>query len=235
VQTAPDQWAYLYHAYRASSNVFTGREGMLADLVWRSDDWPSLVARTQATNTAQNIKTSFYEQEPAVYWQWDFRNSTPVVAQKNGQLHLSGATKPTNITGVVYAVRPVSGHFDMITTIANRNATSKGLVVYGDANAAIGVGVRGNTVEFWVVKDTVRRIIASRPLNSSLPQLKLTLNADRTCQAFYKTGKQAWQPLAAPQPVGFLPQWDRSPRAGLYVNGRQTEEGVFAEFEMVNK
>ncbi|MCK7554916.1 hypothetical protein MKQ70_07815 [Chitinophaga sedimenti] len=211
---------------------------MMADLIWPTDEngWPSFVNRPPAGNTVKNLTASFKEKTVANYWQWDFRHASPVVSQQNGKLSLSGEVTATNPTGMVLTVRPVSTHFDMTTTVSNANAAVKGLSFYGDANAAIGVGAMNDWVEFWIVKDNKRRVIATEHIKPGVPvQLKFSMLPDLTCEVFYKQAGSAWQPLGGKEDIGFLPQWDRSPRAGLHVKGGKDDVAEFSGFEIVNK
>jgi len=226
-------YLYIYHAYNKQSNVFTGREGMLAVLHWQTDSgWPSFTAEQAGKNNGGNISTSFKTTQPAKYWQWDFRNAVPVISQANGQLQLSGTVKEGNKTGVVIAVRPTSDHFDMTTTVVNSNEALKGLAFYGDADAAIGIGVSGSKVVYWLVKDNKRSVLASAAIDPNTPvELKLSMKPNLTCSVFYRQAGASWQPLGGQaQDISFLPRWDRSPRAGLHFQGGVDEKAVFSGF-----
>lgn len=230
---------YIHHAYNKESNIFTGREGMLAELEWTNgNDWPSFVSQTISKSTANNISTTFKEKKAAHYWQWDFRNAMPVIKQQKGMLYLSGTFKESNKTGVALTVRPVSRDFDITTTVANSNEALKGLVFYGDANAAVGIGTINNTVEFWMVKDNTRTVLATQNIKAGVPvQLKLTMKPGLTCEVFYKQEETGWQQIgsAIKQQLGFLPQWDRSPRPGLHFKGSPTQQAAFSSFELINR
>ncbi|MCF6404634.1 glycoside hydrolase family 43 protein [Chitinophaga filiformis] len=239
VQQEDGRYMYIYHAYNKQSNVFTGREGMLAELVWgNGGSWPSFVSKQAGNRSTGNITASFEGQKIAPYWQWDFRNTTPVIRQNKGKLYLSGTVKEGNNTGVVLTVRPVSNHFDMTTTVANSNAALKGLAFYGDANAAIGIGAANDKVEFWMIKDNIRTVLATQNIKTGVPvQLRFTIKPDLTCEVFYRQEGSEWQQVAPEikQDVSFLPQWDRSPRAGLHFKGEAGLEAEFTSFEVVNK
>lgn len=230
-------YVYIYHAYNKQSNVFTGREGMLAELRWQvNSDWPSFVTQQANKSTSGNITASFRESKPAKYWQWDFRNAQPLVSQANGKLQLSGTVKEGNKTGVVLTVRPVSNHFDITTTVENNNEALKGLAFYGDADAAVGVGTAGDSVQFWIVKDNQRTVIAGKTIKQGVPvALKLSMNPDLTCTVFYRQSGADWQAVGeTPQDISFLPRWDRSPRAGLHFQGPAGQKAVFSGFALEN-
>lgn len=232
--TTPDGACYyLYHAYNKSSTVFTGRQGMLAQLTWPGTNaWP-VFRELSGDGRSASIKDDFRENVPANHWQWDFRNSTPVVRQSKGKLRLSGAIHPGNITGMVLTVRPASQHYAMETTVTNQNDALKGLAIYGDANAAIGVGIAGGNVEYWMIKDNKRTLLASLPIGKK-GAVELRMEVSDQVAASFRQGA-GWQALtpATPVSIDFLPPWDRSPRIGLHFNGAAGEEAVFSRFAVV--
>ncbi|TDQ08597.1 family 43 glycosylhydrolase [Pedobacter metabolipauper] len=238
---SPDgKYYYLYHAYNKESTVFTGRQGMLAELVWAGkNEWPSFTALSAGLISAgkNNIKDDFNSKSIANYWQWDFRNATPVVKQQKGSLHLSGSITKSNNTGVVLTLRPTAMDYEMTTTVMNQNNALKGLVIYGDANAALGIGVVNNQVEFWSSKDRKRTVLKSILLkNPAAPvDLKITVLPDHTCKVYWKQQKDAWEELVYADQgysMNHLPQWDRSPRVGLCFHGTPELEAVFSSFNL---
>ncbi|RVU00205.1 beta-xylosidase [Mucilaginibacter limnophilus] len=239
VNTPEGKTYYLHHAYSNTNDVFTGRQGMLAELTWPvKGGWPVLKGSAIESNDNTNITDQFKAAKPALYWQWDFRNSTPVIKQGGGKLSLSGTIKEGNTTGVALTVRPVSDNFEVTTTVTNSNSALKGLVFYGDAKAAAGIGVEGKEVQLWIVKDNKREVLAQKALDSAAPvELKLSMRPDRTCKVFYRQDKNDWKELAADRglDIGFLPQWDRSPRIGLHFKGETGAVAEFSSFTLTNK
>ena len=234
VNTPEGKTYYLYHAYNKSSTVFTGRQGMLAELLWpEQGGWP--VFKEQLVPAKNNdFKDSFAAKSPALDWQWDFRNSTPVVKQQKGNLHLSGTIKQDNSSGIVLTQRPAGAVYEMTTTVENHNTALKGLAIYGDANAAIGIGVNGDSVEYWVVKDNKKTIIGAEALTAKTKpvSLKISTQDDMSCKVYWTQTPGQWKEISGGQSLKFLPPWDRSPRAGLNFFGTTDQEAVFSAFEL---
>ncbi len=230
---------YLHHAYNRESVEFTGRQGLISELVWPQENgWPSFKTQSISGDTVQDIKEDFSKQSVANYWQWDFRNSTTDVKQQKGILYLSGNVKGSNHTGIVLTAKPVSGSFVMTTTVRNHNAALKGLTFYGDANMALGIGTQNNNIVLWQVKDNKFSTLARSSTNNKLPvQLRLELLTDRTCKFYYRQGKTDWKLLTSANPINadFLPQWDRSPRAGLHFKGDKNQDAQFSAFTIINR
>lgn len=230
---------YLHHAYNKESSVITGRQGLISELLWpKEGEWPTFKTQQIAGSTVADIHDNFTATALGKYWQWDFRNSTPVAKQQKGVISLSGTVKPNNQSGIVLTTRPLSGSFVMDATVLNHNAALKGLSFYGDANSALGIGTENNQVVLWQVKGNKFSALAQATTDEKLPvQLRLELDADKTCKFYYKQGKSDWMPLATDAPIkaNTLPQWDRSPRAGLHFKGEANLKAEFTGFNMVNQ
>nr|WP_068890535.1 glycoside hydrolase family 43 protein [Pedobacter panaciterrae] len=240
VNSPEGKFYYIYHAYNKASSVFTGRQGMLAELTWpEKNEWPEFKELSAAPTkpSINNFVANFSGKMPSLDWQWDFRNSSPKITQQKGNLHLSGAIKKENNTGIALTIRPYHLNYEMTTTVVNNNNALKGLVIYGDANAAIGVGTAGNKVQFWVVKDNKETLLSASTLdNPGIPvELKMVVKPDLTTRIYWRQKSEAWKELSAGDKaysIDFLPQWDRSPRPGLNFKGNPTEEARFSSFEL---
>ncbi|MES2827780.1 MAG: glycoside hydrolase family 43 protein [Bacteroidota bacterium] len=240
VNTPEGKTYYLYHAYNKTTTVFTGRQGMLAELTWPTKGgWPVFKAEPNSLAKNLGITANFMGVTPEDYWQWDFRNSSPAAKQLNGKLHLSGVIQEENHSGVVYTVRPTTSNYEISTVVTNHNDAQKGLVIYGDANSAIGIAAIGDKVELWIVKANKRTVLASAPISATGDvMLTMKITPDLKCSAMYKsTTSGGWKTLAAEDGVtiSFLPPWDRSPRAGLNFMGNPDQSAIFSSFTLVNK
>jgi len=226
---------YLYHAYNKKTNIFSGRQGMLAQLTWPvKGGWP-LLKEYSGPLINQDLKLNFTRPEIDKRWQWDFRNSSPTIRQQNGQLHLSGHIHEDNLTGIVLTIRPVSAIFEATTTVTNINSALKGLVYYGDAGAAIGIGISGNEIEYWKVENKMRTVLSKIKISATVPvELKMKTDDDSILTVFYKKANGGWQkmPVKEKITVNFLPQWDRSPRIGLHFNGNAGQGADFSSFAL---
>ncbi|MDN3580071.1 family 43 glycosylhydrolase [Mucilaginibacter flavus] len=238
VQTGAGKYTYLCHAYNERSETLTGREGMLASLSFTGKNgWPVMKALPNPT-TLPDIHDTFTANKPALYWQYDFHSAVPRVKQGNGKLQLSGTMLDNNNEGVIYGVRPVSDNFAVTTTVTNHNAALKGLSFYGTAKAALGIGVAGNEVKFWMIQDGAFNVIDSAAIKAGTPVLlKITMQPDKTCKVYYSQNQGKWTELATSKviDISFLPQWDRPQRVGLFYKGPADEYAEFKEFNLVNK
>jgi len=234
VNNQKEETYYIYHAYRASSNVFTGREGLVSQLRWTASGWPAFGSQLLTLQHSVGLRYDFTQKH--AYWQWDFRHMQPTIDEGHGKLDLSGSYDAQNLAGVAITVRPYSSTYEIQTSVLNTNGADKGLLVYGDVSASVGIAVHGNRVAFWAIKDGKKEVLREAPLQSArLPvYLKLKVYPDFTCRVYWK--QQAdWEELTAneePYSIQFLPPWDRSPRPGLNFSGNEQEKASFGFFEM---
>jgi beta-xylosidase len=251
VETSDKRTFYLYHAYNAYDHVYTGRQAMLDELIWdetsgwpyfKHDQSPTIQTSLPFKQTRQAVSTALTDQFDtptlAAFWQWNFRSYTPVAKIENSNLYLSGKTTPGNLTGIALTVRPVKGNYEIITEVVTQNTALKGLVLYGDSSQAVGVGVQGNRIEVWEVKKNQRKLVKEEPIAiQGSTQLKLQVENGFMCRFYYRTEGKEWKEIKFAgehsfYDGSFLPQWDRSARAGLFQYGEESQPGVFSSFSI---
>ncbi len=226
---------YLYHAYNKKDNVYTGRQGMLAQVRWdASSGWPSM----QPINGVwqQGFKDDFNANKPGDEWQWDLRHTQPFVTTGKGNLSLSGQITADNKSGTALTTRPLSGNYEIYTAVVNNNASLKGLVLYGDAGQAAGIGVKADTIQVWQVKGKEKEIIKAVAIHTQQPvYLKIGVSEGYKLSFFWGDSENALQPIDIGSSFfdgEFLPPWDRSPRPGLLHDGDMSAPAVFSFFEI---
>ncbi|GAB3431184.1 glycoside hydrolase family 43 protein [Niabella aquatica] len=224
---------YLFHAYHNITDVYTGRQGMLAKLSWnKQTGWPSF--HPVSGKAAAGFADAFQGTALNAVWQWDFRHTQPQVNIKNGHLYLSGQVKEGNNTGTALTIKPFYADYEISTAVADHNESLKGLTVYGDANQAIGIGVKGDQAEVWYVKDNQRRVLKTVRVNRTvLTQLKMVVRNGRDFRFFLGEGQDKWNEIVVADTdirEGFSIPWDRSPRPGLLQQG--DDPAVFDYFRI---
>ncbi|GAA4443361.1 family 43 glycosylhydrolase [Pontibacter saemangeumensis] len=229
---------YLYHAYSKADGVYTGRQGMLAEVQWDGQDgWPALQPLGEEAAAIRGFRDDFSKAALSYAWQWDFRNSQPEWKMDKGHLYLSGQTDTANLTGTALTVRPLAGDYEMTTEVTSRNPALQGLVLYGDAGQSVGVGVTGNTVTVWEARNQRRRVLREEKIQGDTPvRLKMKVEKGYQCRFYWSEGGKAWKEVKTAGDYysgDFLPPWDRSPRPGLVHRGAAGEAAGFNFFEIV--
>lgn len=235
VSSAAGKDFYLYHAYNKSNDVYTGRQGMLAEVIWDSQTgWPYIQPLGKKAEKIKNFRDDFAGKTLSDKWQWDFRNSKPVIDIEKGNLSLSGEITVSNITGTVLAVRPLVADYEITTGVINQNASLKGLVLYGDADQSTGIGIRNDTVAVWEARDKKRTIVKEVKLNASRRvEFKIKVENGYMCRFYWRAADKEWNEVKTGNEyfnAEFLPPWDRSPRPGLLQLG--SDPAIFNFFEI---
>jgi predicted GH43/DUF377 family glycosyl hydrolase len=245
VEGKENKMYYLFHGYNKVGTTYTGREGLLAELQWSSSGEPSFVfIPATSLNEEDNVQLNL-SGDPKInpYWQWDFRYAEPEFSHTAQGLRLGGIIPPDNPTGIALTWRPSSVVYELgavVDLINSSEAAQKGIVIYGDKDRSIGVGVTGNNILFWLVKDGKKFQIKQEELPKDLTtlELKLELGSDLQCRAFYKRSS-TWVEIMPEDRgltrVGGISPWDRSPRPGLHFQGTEDENAVFHSVYLNNK
>ena len=249
-QTPDGKYCFLYHAYSVADNIYTGRQGMLDELAWdnktgwpyfKNGNSPSIKAELPVKGIRQvqhhGLTDNFMKPALSDFWQWDYRHSQPIVKLQKGRLYLSGTVDSVNHTGTALTVRPESGTYEMSAEVMNANSAIKGLVLYGDINHSIGIGVTGNTVQLWEVTAKERKIWESTIISNTKPVWFKMNVSDRVNFKFYwSQAANTWNELK-PETQTYdgksLPAWDRSARPGLIHYGDNKEPACFSSFKIM--
>lgn len=232
---------YLYHGYSKDGNVNTGRQGLLAELVWSDSGVPSFEFIPQTAAKATGLKTNFQLKDTKkIFWQWDFKYSTPSFRTSSEGLAISAEVSAENKVGAALTLRPSVTSYNFSTLIdltTSQAELLKGLVIYGDHNNAIGVGIQHEKAILWRVHEGKFENLGEVPVDKSRKNigLKIEVKSDNACAAFVAMGEGSWQKLPAIDPSLFslqgLAPWDRSPRFGLHLSGDSVVKGTFMTFD----
>ncbi|GAB4024493.1 glycoside hydrolase family 43 protein [Spirosoma gilvum] len=246
VVTTPDnRYVYLHHAYSGTDFTFTGRQGVLSELIWNDKtQWPAFRYGTtvpaQAEAFGGNVQqkapalaVEFTDKNPSIPWTWDVSQPEPPTAIQAGQLQITNvASTPTgSFLGTVIK----KGTYTFSAEVTPQANVLQSICLYGDAANALGFGIRNDSLELWQVKDGARHVLKTHRL-SEKPS-SITLQAHSHVGQFYefswKTGGEKPQRIAM-EPINgsFLPRWDRAPRVGISVSGPQHTHSLIRSVSM---
>ncbi|WP_210488330.1 family 43 glycosylhydrolase [Rufibacter aurantiacus] len=240
---------FLYHAYSANSTVYPGRQGLLDEITWGTDGWPSFKNGSPAltatapynTNAKEelDIQEEFTTSTLAPSWQW-FVEQTPkfTVQPGNGGRLLLQAT-PEKV-GSVLSKRTIEADYTATTAVNQKQlgqGVAAGLAAIGDPQNAIGVSVRNGEITLWTVKEnkeTVHSKVAAP--KGDLLQFKLTAAKGDQLQFAWSADGTTWNPLNEGNPLNgdFLPPWDRGVRIGLTAKGPVGSAAVYEWYRLVH-
>ncbi len=247
VQDEQGRYFLLYHAYSANGTVFTGREGMLDEVKFGADDWPTInqgkgpsVEAASPAGAKQRVSAAGYMDEFEGQnlesgWQWP-QHHEPKIQLTDGVLFLSATRPSTNLVAAVLARSTTTPDYVATAVIETRwlkAGAAAGICAFGDMDNAVGAVLQNGQVIVWRRERGERRELGRQPAPKGA-KLSLRLTAERGYHfeiAASADGKK-WVPCAAAADAKNLPPWDRSVRVALTVGGGVEAEGVFDSFSI---
>ncbi len=241
VTTPAGRYFYLYHAYSAATNVYTGRQVLLDEIVWdAATGWPSfrygtipsLQAATPYAGTVQQPVTDFFDGFDAaglgIDWIWDASQNKPTYRIQSGKLFFTGNNSPT---GAFLGLRPCKDSY-MLQATVEKGASPAGICIYGTKDQAFGLSRIGNRVELWQVEKGVCSILETAELQESAEVvLFLDTKFGQYCRFGYLQKDNQQQQVGTLLHMRSLPQWDRPPMVGIQAG---SGKGVFTEVKVIN-
>ena len=239
----------MYHAYDASSFIFTGREALLDEVVFGADGWPTINGGKGPSgkhpapyNVAQKkaelrFDEDFNTIEPG--WNWLVGDKNPVRPAKGALVIQADARHGTNLLGSVFG-RSITGGDLVATTELELNSIdpgeTAGLAMVGDRGNATGIAFSNGKLFVWNRARGEQQTLAATNAPTA-QKLFLQVRAEKGAEydfAFSADGKQ-WHELRSDVSGKHLPPWDRAVRASLTVGGKLNADARFESFNIEAK
>ena len=239
--TTPDgRYFYMYHAYNTATNVFSGRQGLLDEIIWnpqtgwpsfRYGTTPSIQAVAPHSGTVQQPLKDFIDNfdanEMGLEWIWDVSKDKPAYQIRGGKLALTGNNTPT---GAFLGLRPRNENYTLLATV-DKGASPAGICIYGTKDQAIGISRVGNRLEIWQVVEGSRSVLATEELTDDQEAtLYIETRFGQYCRMGFLRQNGRKQQVGTLIHVGNLPQWDRPPMIGIQAGDNGT--GIFSKVEI---
>lgn len=232
--TSNQRYFYLHHAYNSVDFTATGRQGVLSELIWdEQSQWPAFRYGRTTPRQAESPLPVSQKRPPAgmitlsqaqnqVPWVWDVSRPKPIYRVNQGQLQLvnQGSDQAGTFLGLVVH----KGVYTLSADIVPRTGLLQSLCVYGDAQNQVGIGVGPGQLELWQIKAGKRVVVKTQQLSAGIRLI--TLQVRSVGGQFYELG---WRTedgtfnrlTDAPLDGSYLPRWDRAPRAGISLSGKE--------------
>jgi beta-xylosidase len=239
----------LHHAYPAPNGIFTGREGMLEEVIFATNDWPTInqgygpvIRGDSPQGSAQShddlaFLDDFKRPALRLGWQWP-QDRQPKYALTHGQLILYGAaqSRPEALAAVL-AHSAITADYTATTVIDTAHLaaeTSAGLAVVGDEQNAVGLSIGKAGLVLWRRDRGHYQSLAqtNAPAGSTL-RLRLQVAQGNQFHFTASADGKHWQPVGEGSLANNLPPWDRSVRVALTVEGTDAPEARFNSFRLV--
>jgi beta-xylosidase len=237
VSTPDGRDYFLYHAYHARTFIYVGRQGVLDEVKWGADGWPTINAgqgvSTEApaplplTATRHNLEffDDFSGTALGPTWQWP-ANNEPTVKLAEGRLTLSPtADHAKELVGADLGKQTTTGNYAAVTSLDSASlkpGVSAGLSAFGDSANAIGVALSDGTLTLWKRQKGKHETLATTeaPAGKQL-QLRLTAREGHKFHFAASADGRDWNEVGPGIDLEgkFLPPWDRGIRIALTVGG----------------
>jgi beta-xylosidase len=241
VKTKEDRYFFMYHAYNAATSVYTGRQGLMDEIVWdATTGWPrfkygkipSIQASAPYSTTIQHEVTDFHDtfNQPHlnIEWMWDASQQKPTHRISGGKLFVTGNNSP-QVT--FFGLRPRKEKYTLEVKI-EKSATTAGISIYGDSDNMMGLSIIGETIELWEFRDGRRSTIATHNIpDYETITLFVETNFGQYLQFGFVSAQGQRQSIGNLQHIRHLPRWDRPPMIGIHAKGIQ--ETIFQEVKLI--
>jgi len=248
VTTTPDgRRYYLCHAYQRDAKFYMGRQPIVQELMFGSDQWPHFMTGRLATSRQpmpsegirqaewKQFADSFTGNRLGVSWTWNYAYcDVKADVDGKGRLLLSGkGVKAPDAAALCQ--RPPDSDYCFAVNVLNTGQSMRGIVLYGDAGNYVALVLRGKKLQ------TVSRCNGKETITSEMPmrrrsiRLQAEVKDSRTLTFMYDDGHG----LKKVEPFGVdashTTPWDRVARPGLIsavlADGKE-KPAEFSEFKM---
>jgi beta-xylosidase len=239
----------LYHAYDAKAFIYVGRQGLLDEVNWGPDGWPTINnGQGPGTHGSAPLPLTVPAKPGAFFdaftasilkpdWQWPVNNE-PLVTLKPGALQLKPrAERARDIMGGVLAVQTRAADYRATTQLSLGQLPagfSAGLSAFGDGANALGLSVTDRRLTLWRRQKNQHTPLAmtEAPGDKRL-QLRMDATGGHRFRFSASSDGKTWQMVGPEVDLEgeFLPPWDRGVRVALVAGGKESSDDASATFE----
>ncbi len=241
-------WYYLYHAYHTKGFPNLGRAAILSEMYWDEiTGWPYFKVDEQTTDgnrLTENISDDFNTGKLEPWWRLNITSSAPKLEFVEKQLKMTEKFPDSgNVTGAVLCVVPDASDFIFSTHLRDRNNARKGLVLYTNENNSMGLGVEGDQLVLWKVRQGAFSELNKIGIKSAGDiWLRAQVEDAQSIRFEYRTGAGEWKSIKDRESASGdvsgdnLAWWSSGMKAGLQVHTDPVSgdnEAVFEDFQIL--
>jgi xylan 1,4-beta-xylosidase len=227
----------LYHAYDARDFIYVGRQGLLDEVEWQANGWPTINGGRGPSSKAKLPMRGVGPQGPSAFaddftgtalrpdWQWP-QNMNPAATVRDGKLWLTAPEGGTNDpVGAVVAVLTRSGDYTATAKVDLRQVKAgamAGLAAFGDRDNALGAYIQDGKLTIWKRQQKKHEILAETPVpHQTSLVLRMTANNGHRFLFSSSGDGEHWQETGTAFDLEgeYLPPWDRGIRVALTAGG----------------
>ncbi|MGI8965993.1 MAG: family 43 glycosylhydrolase [Limisphaerales bacterium] len=242
----------LYHAYAATDFIYVGRQGLLDEVKWEANNWPTINQKQGPSSEAlspfgktKKIAGEFFDDFAStnldLRWQWP-HSLEPILKIEKGRLLLTSPTeRGDDLIGSILAVNTTSGNYAATTFLDGREikpGAQAGLFAIGDKQNALGLTVGQGKASVLRRQKNKTEMVATIDLpKTEKIYLRVTAKNGHLFQFAIWADDRAWKNVGGDIDVegNYLPPWDRGVRIALTVGGMENATAKFDWLRVVPK
>jgi beta-xylosidase len=228
------KYYFLYHAYDDSSNVYTGRQGLLREFRFTNDDWIEFVKDNAPDVLQESLTDDFKGKKLRDHWQWSIFHPIDF-KQRRGKLKVKASERRS---GSYLGIKTLSGSYTATVQIKRRGSSAtSGLGIIGDDENTVSVLYSDNTLKLVQLKEGKETVLRTEQLNARRKlHIRAEVKGGKNFRFLYSTDGKIFRILNEQDVDGsYLPPWDRALRVGIISKGDASAKAVFDKFELVNR
>ena len=237
VETRDGRTFLLYHAYDPRESIYVGRQGLLDEVTWGADGWPSInggkgpsaraaVPFEAAPTGGAAFADEFSEPRLRPGWQWPPARK-PQVRIAGGWLQVAGGPRP----GSVIARSPVDADYVVTTAVEVSRAAAPGLAAWGNDDNFVSLNLRGGELLLWGRNKGAEHTVAAVEIPDTRRLfLRMSVRNGHEFRFAYSADGKHWKDIASSVEGAHLPPWDLATRIALTNSG---EHGTVARFDFL--
>lgn len=250
VSTPDGRDFFMYHAYAVKGFQFIGRQGVLDEIKWGGDGWPTINnGRGVSTNAvspfgkAQKVETQFMDDFATninLRWQWPHMIERGMKIEKGEMVLTAPATSSNELFGSVAALQATTADYAATALVDIRDiraGTRAGLFAFGDTENALGISVGDGKISLQRARKSKTENLGSMDAPAS-PKIYLRMEAkDGHLFQFSVWDGKIWKNVGENLNLegDYLPPWDRGVRIALTAGGTGNSVAKFDWLRVVPK
>ena len=248
VTTTPDGRSfYLCHSYQRDAKFYMGRQPIVQELMFGSDQWPHFKTGRLATSRQpmpyegtkqvgwKQFADNFGGNKLGVSWTWNYTFcNVKAEVNGNGRLLLSGnGIKEPNAAALCQ--RTPDADYCFAVNVLNNGLSMRGIVLYGDAENYVALVLRGKKLQTISKCKGKETIISEIPMKRRNIRLQAEVKDCRTLSFMYDDGNgmKKLEPFSVD--ASHTTPWDRVARPGVIsavLANSKEKPAEFSDFKM---
>jgi xylan 1,4-beta-xylosidase len=225
---------FLYHAYHAKGDVYAGRQGVLSEFKFTSDDWVEFSKEPVASSgIPSTIVDEFNGNTVSPHWQWSVFQKINY-AMANGTMILQALPEKS---GAFIGQKIYTDRYQAEVIVNTDSTTAEaGLALVGDEKNLAGVFLSGNKLLVKSIENDNEKTISEKIIKGADKiHLRMSVSNSKDIIYSYSTDGKKFIALNKTAVDGFfLPPWDRAVRVSLVSKGSLQQKAIFDNFLLKN-